>query len=192
MAALRSIIARAPALLLIVTVIATLVFPASAITADPGATTESGEITGIAFSSNNTVGGIQVVTLFQNTGSTHLTGLLNTVTLHGAGGEVMARAEILCSGETLIPGQEAMCIADLVSGVPAGAVMLETMVQKQDGTILASQEEQLQAGDIAGVDSTPPVSAPGFSACLAGIAMAALGGRVKRRPRIPVSAGETP
>lgn len=174
---------KAAGLLLVLAALVLAVAPASSLAAEPGATTEAGEITGIAFSSNNTMGGIQVVTLFQNTGSNHLSGLVNTVTLHGAGGEVLARAEMPCSGETLGPGQEAMCIADLGSGIPAGAVMLITKVQKPDGTILASQEEQLQAGDVAGLDTAPSASAPGCGACLGVFAAVALAGRVKRPPQ---------
>jgi hypothetical protein len=172
---------KAPGLLLVLAALVLSVAPVSSLIAEPGAR-EAGEITGIAYSSGNTTGVIQIVTLFLNTGSEHLTGLVNTVTLHGAGGEVLARATIPCSEEMLIPGQEAMCIADLGSGISAGAVMLKTTVQKQDGTILASEEDQLREGDMAGVDPTPSVSAPGFGACLEVLAVVVLTRRMKRPP----------
>ena len=179
----RPLLKKAPGLLLVFAALVLAVVPAPSLAAEPGATiTEAGEITGITFSSYNPVGGIEVVTLFRNTGSEHLTGLVNTVTLHSAGGEVLARAVIPCSGETLIPGEEASCIADLGSGIPAGAVMLKTTVQKQDGTILAEQEEPLAAGDLPEPSTSPSVSAPGFGACLGVLAMVVLAGRVKRPP----------
>jgi hypothetical protein len=173
---------KAFGLLLVLAALVLAVVPVSSLAPEPGTAMEAGEITGIAFSSNNTVRGIQVVTMFQNTGNLSLSGLVNTVILQSIGGEVLAQAAIPCSGETILPGQEAMCIADLGSGIPASAVMLKTTVQNQDGTTLASREEQLQAGDVAGPDTAPPASAPGWVACLGVLAVAVLVGRVKRPP----------
>ncbi|HVN66123.1 MAG TPA: hypothetical protein VMT31_05880 [Methanomicrobiales archaeon] len=179
----RHALANAIAFVLFIAVVSVSVPPASALTMESGTTTEAGEITGITYSSGNTSGGLEVVTLFRNTGSHHLTGLVNIVTLRGAGGEVLARAEIPCSGQMLVPGEEAMCIADLGLGISAGASMLDTRIQDPDGTILASQEQQLQAGDVAGLDTAPSTSAPGFGAFLGVLAVAVIAGRVKRPPR---------
>ena len=161
------------------------------LTVKGGNITESAEITALEFTSVQPGEDFLVRTSIRNTGNYYITGMVNTVVLENSRGGVVATATSSMA-HALVPGQEVGTSVTFKGGVPDGATRLVTRMEKADGTFIAEQEEAFQAGDVAGLDTTPPVSIPGFSACLAGIAMAALGGRVKRRPRIPVSAGGTP
>jgi len=152
------------------------------LTLEGGPISEGGEITGISLVANNTGEGLMVATLFMNTGDYHLSGLVNTVTLSDARGTVIARAESGAPGGVLLPGQEMVFSIEPGGGVPRGPLALATRVRKPDGTILAEEEETIAAGDLPEPSTSPPVSAPGFGAALAMIAVAAWAGWLKRPP----------
>jgi hypothetical protein len=152
------------------------------LTLEGGPVSEGGEITGIAFVANNTGEGLQVATLFMNTGDYHLSGLMNTVTLSDASGTVISRAESGAPVGVLLPGQEMVFSVEPGGSVPQGLLTLTTRVRKPDGTILAEEEETIAAGDLPEPSTSPPASAPGFGACLGVLAVAVLAGMVKRPP----------
>jgi len=152
------------------------------LTLEGGNITETGEITTITFTSNQSGADFQVGTFFQDTGNHDIPGAINTVDLEDMRGAVVATARGVSPENALIPGQEVQFSATVKGGIPSGVVKLVSRIGKDDGTLLAEQEESLQAGESMGSEQTLPVSTPGFGATLAILAAAALASRVKRPP----------
>ena len=161
------------------------------LTLEGGNITETGEITTITFTSNESGEDFQVGTFFQDTGNHDIPGAINTVDLEDTGGAVVATARGVSPENALIPGQEVQFSATVKGGIPSGAVKLVSRIGKDDGTLLAEQEESLQAGETTGPGQSWPVGAPGFGVPLAIFAAAALARRAKRPPPGP-EAGALP
>lgn len=190
--------ARALALALLLTVCALAMVPASALEDAPATTISqggpwessdllpatsggnaaaAGEITGLAYFFLEG-GGFQVSTLFQNTGTVPLSGLTGTITITDARGRELARATLVPAGGDLLPGGEMLFTADLEAGIPPGAAFLAARVVKGDGTLLAEQEEPLEAGSTE--EGTQPARGMGIPGFGAGPAVAALAIGIRR------------
>jgi hypothetical protein len=140
------------------------------LTLKDGTNTETGEITALAFTTAELGDDLHVTTLFRNTGNHHYARVTSNITITDPSGRVLARASSPPSDLVLIPGQEVPFSVALGGGIPEGAQMLTTRIEKQDGTILAEKREPVQeAGETK--ENVPP-SIPGFGITSAMIAVA--------------------
>lgn len=141
-----------------------------------GNSTESGEITALEITTQESGEPLQISTYFLNTGNHHFYGAVNTVTITDREGAVVARAETLPFEKALIPGQEVRFVVSIDEPLPDREYLLTSRMETKDGTLLAEQKESLEGNGKKEVDIPPATplarKSPGFSIDLGLLALA--------------------